>query len=184
MAENYEISAIVVRGNVLKEFELVTITGLPEKVKGIIGAELFDELEEMAYNHMKKVVWNSGGETAIVSIEGNVQVYSTGNYKTALRAATCGFQRRGNKRKERKFRRACTCPEHGKPVADRNWVITQYKYTDFVNNAGHFRRPSNRSEILCKECKALWRTPSQYVEILHAQGKIELTQEPRTSQDF
>ncbi len=184
MADNYEISAIVVAGNILKEFELVTLTGIPKNVQSIIGPCLFGELEEMAYAHMKKVVWNSGGETVIVSIEGNVQVYGSGNYNTALNAATCGFKRRGNKRKERKYRRACTCLESDKPVAERNWTITQYQFTNFVSNAGHFKRPSNRSEVRCNICNALWRTPSQYVEILKEQGKIELSHEPRTSQDF
>jgi hypothetical protein len=181
---NYEIEAILAMGNIQKLPKLISITGLPIGVQTRIGDELYNDLVDMAYHHMKGVKWNSGGETAIISILGNVKVYDNDSYRTRLTAATCGFKRRGAKRKERKFRRACTCPEVEKPVEERDWTITQYKFTNFVNNAGHFKRPSNRSEVHCNCCNALWRTPAQYVEILFAQGKIGLTQEPRTSQDF
>ncbi len=57
----------------------------------------------------------------------------------------------------------CKCPERSKPVRDRAWVITEYRWTSgaFSPKGGE---PSDYSQVWCIECGRTGRTKSKYVE--------------------
>lgn len=60
---------------------------------------------------------------------------------------------------------SCKCPERAKPVEQRNWVVTTYKwnYGRFVKAGGE---PSDYSEVRCLSCSRIGRTKAKYVEKL------------------
>lgn len=59
----------------------------------------------------------------------------------------------------------CKCPERKKPVRERNWVVTEYKWNSgaFVTNGGEY---SNYSEVRCLHCCARGRTKAKFVDSL------------------
>lgn len=59
----------------------------------------------------------------------------------------------------------CKCPERSKPVGERDWVVTEYKWNSgaFVTAGGEY---SDYSEIRCLQCAARGRTKAKYVEQL------------------
>ncbi|ENM5835055.1 hypothetical protein NTH44_003147 [Vibrio metoecus] len=59
----------------------------------------------------------------------------------------------------------CKCPERSKPVHERDWVVTEYKWNSgaFVTAGGEH---SDYSEIRCLQCAARGRTKAKYVEKL------------------
>lgn len=60
---------------------------------------------------------------------------------------------------------SCKCPERAKPVEQRSWVVTIYKWNngDFVKAGGE---PSDYSELRCLSCFRRGRTKAKYVEKL------------------
>ena len=67
---------------------------------------------------------------------------------------------------------SCKCPERKKPVKQRNWVVTQYKWNsgDFVVDGGEY---SDYSEVRCLSCCSRGRTKAQYVESLKLMSETE-----------
>ncbi len=59
----------------------------------------------------------------------------------------------------------CKCPESKKPIAQRAWVITQYKCHYSAFN-GYRRTNSDFSQIFCPVCGMTWRTKAAYVNDL------------------
>ena len=57
---------------------------------------------------------------------------------------------------------ACRCPERGKEVRDRNWVVLQ-RNCNHSAFSGYRRTPSRYSMVFCRSCTALWRTKALYV---------------------
>lgn len=57
----------------------------------------------------------------------------------------------------------CRCAERYKPVGQRAWVVTQYRWNsgDFTSGAGE---PSDYSTVKCLECGSVGRTKSNYVD--------------------
>ncbi len=71
----------------------------------------------------------------------------------------------------------CHCGERKKPLALRNWVISQYRCNHSAFN-GYHRTPSDWSRITCRnpECHGCGRTKADYVtELYILQGKAEAT---------
>lgn len=60
---------------------------------------------------------------------------------------------------------ACRCPEREKPVSERAWVVTKYKYNESAFNGYHITS-SDYSTVRCDECHRSWRTAAAYVEEL------------------
>ena len=66
----------------------------------------------------------------------------------------------------------CVCGERLKPLAERKWVVTQYRCNHSAFN-GYHRTPSAYSAIRCEgttesghRCTGFWRTKAAYVERL------------------
>ena len=68
----------------------------------------------------------------------------------------------------------CKCDERKKPVAERNWLIWQYRCHHSAFN-GYHRTPSEYSTVSCEApgCNAVGRTKAAYVDELYALGKIK-----------
>lgn len=66
----------------------------------------------------------------------------------------------------------CKCPERSKPVGERNWVVTEYKWNSgaFVTTGGEY---SDYSEIRCLQCAARGRTKAKYVDKLKHMDRKE-----------
>lgn len=60
---------------------------------------------------------------------------------------------------------SCQCAERKKPVEQRDWVVTEYKWNSgaFVAAGGEY---SDYSEIRCLQCARRGRTKAKYVEKL------------------
>lgn len=58
----------------------------------------------------------------------------------------------------------CKCEERDKPVGERAWVVTQYKWDHgwWIGQG----RPSDSSMVRCLECGAVGRTEAGYVDDL------------------
>lgn len=67
----------------------------------------------------------------------------------------------------------CRCGERSKPVAERNWAVTQYRchHSAF---SGYHRTPSEYSTVICLNpgCHGVGRTKAAYVDELWALGKV------------
>lgn len=59
----------------------------------------------------------------------------------------------------------CHCPERRKPIAQRNWGISQRKcnYSAF---SGYHYTPSDYSQVHCLSCLATGRTKAAFVDKL------------------
>lgn len=70
----------------------------------------------------------------------------------------------------------CKCEERKKPVDERAWVVTEYKWNSgaFVKDGGEF---SDYSCVRCLECGAQGRTKAMYVEDLGHMGWEEAMNE-------
>lgn len=66
---------------------------------------------------------------------------------------------------------ACNCGERAKPIADRAWVVWQYRVACSAFN-GYRAESSNYSGVVCWSCKRVWRTAARYVDRLPT-GKLE-----------
>ncbi len=63
----------------------------------------------------------------------------------------------------------CKCAERKKPVADRDWVVTQYRCNHSAFNGYHYT-PSDYSTVVCNRCRACGRTKAAYVGSLKRGG--------------
>lgn len=69
----------------------------------------------------------------------------------------------------------CHCPERQKPLAERRWVVTKYKYRTSAFD-GYQIRISDFSEVLCKSCGCIGRTKAAFVkELKQAESDWYLT---------
>jgi hypothetical protein len=62
----------------------------------------------------------------------------------------------------------CNCPERKKPIEQREWYVTEYKWNSGAFTSGHGER-SEYSSVWClgKDCtKGVGRTKAKYVEKL------------------
>lgn len=60
---------------------------------------------------------------------------------------------------------SCKCPEHTKPVAERNWVVLQ-RYGNASAFNGYRWQHSDYSAVQCHACGFVWRTKASYVVLL------------------
>lgn len=67
---------------------------------------------------------------------------------------------------------ACHCPERQKPLAERDWTVSQYGCNHSAFN-GYHRTPSDYSTVKCGQCPGMWRSKGRFVEELVALGKVE-----------
>lgn len=65
----------------------------------------------------------------------------------------------------------CKCKERDKPIAQRNWEITQYRCNHSAFSGYHYT-PSDYSTIHCKTCDSWGRTKAAFVKQLYIHGKI------------
>ena len=65
----------------------------------------------------------------------------------------------------------CHCPERGKPIRERRWVVMQ---RDCHHSAfsGYHQTPSDYSTVWCLACGAAGRTKARYVAQL-----VDVTEE-------
>lgn len=66
---------------------------------------------------------------------------------------------------------ACGCLERQKPLAERDWVVSQYLCNHSAFN-GYHRTPSDYSTVRCNQCSTLWRSKGKFVDELVALGKV------------
>jgi len=59
----------------------------------------------------------------------------------------------------------CNCPERKKPLAQRNWVVSQRNHNRSAFNGYHYT-PSAYSTVTCRGCHGFWRTKAAYVNQL------------------
>jgi hypothetical protein len=59
----------------------------------------------------------------------------------------------------------CRCPERKKPVAERNWRVSQYQCHHSAFSGYHWT-PSEYSTVFCLNCNAVGRTKAAYVHQL------------------
>jgi hypothetical protein len=60
----------------------------------------------------------------------------------------------------------CRCPEAGKPLEARRWRVTAWRCNHSAFNGRRYT-PSRYSEVVCLDCRAMWRTLAAYP------GKLE-----------
>jgi hypothetical protein len=59
----------------------------------------------------------------------------------------------------------CNCVEKKKPIAERAWLILDYKCNHSAFNGYHYTS-SDYSAIQCQRCMSIWRTKAAYVDKL------------------
>ena len=59
----------------------------------------------------------------------------------------------------------CKCEEAKKPMGERAWRVTARHCNNSAFN-GYKRTPSDYSAVVCKRCRAGWRTKAGYVSKL------------------
>lgn len=64
----------------------------------------------------------------------------------------------------------CKCPERRKPLAQRDWTITQYRCNYSAFNGYHYTN-SDWSALRCNACGACGRSKAKYVDELFALPK-------------
>ncbi len=60
---------------------------------------------------------------------------------------------------------SCKCPEKAKPLAQREWAVTQRRCNHSAFS-GYHETPSDYSAVRCLSCKAVWRTRAAFVSLL------------------
>jgi hypothetical protein len=68
----------------------------------------------------------------------------------------------------------CKCGERKKPIAERNWTVTQYKCHHSAFN-GYRYTPSDYSTVVCNNllCHGCGRTKAKFVDELVRLGKVK-----------